>query len=97
MLVGELPSPESTVVVITENGDQIPADTMEGLLWACEWPGPPLHATISVDGGTAVAASFFQRLPRIRHHTAGQPQERPAKPGQVLWGWYRSASEKPDQ
>jgi hypothetical protein len=70
---------------------------MEGRLWACEWPGPPLNATVSVDGGTAVAVSFFQRRPRILHYAAQQPEERSAKPGQVLRGWYRPASEKPDQ
>lgn len=98
VLVGELPSPESKVVVTTEDEDQIPADTVEGRLWACEWPGPPLHATVRVDGGAAVAVSFFQRLPRIHsHYAAEQPQEHRAKPGQVLWGWYRSASENPDR
>lgn len=81
----------------TEDGNQIPADTMEGRLWACEWPGPPLNATISVDWGAAVAVSFFQRRPRIHHYSAEQPQERPPKPGQVLRGWYRYASEKPGQ
>jgi hypothetical protein len=97
VLVGELPSPESMVVVTTEDGDQIPADTMEGRLWACEWPGPPLSATVSVDGGTAVAVSFFQRRPRTLQYAAEQPDERPARPGQVVWGWYRHASRKPDQ
>lgn len=97
VLVGELPSPESKVVVTTEDGEQIPADTMEGRLWACEWPGLPLSATVRVVGGTAVAVSFFQRRPRIHRYSAEQPEERPAKPGQVVWGWYRYASEKPDQ
>ncbi len=81
----------------TEDGEQIPADTMEGRLWACEWPGLPLSATVRVVGGTAVAVSFFQRRPRIHRYSAEQPEERPAKPGQVVWGWYRYASEKPDQ
>ena len=97
VLVGELPSPESKVVVTTEDGDQIRVDTMERRLWLCEWPGPPLSATVSVDGGAAVAVSFFARRPRRMHYSAEQPEERPARSGQVLWGWYRYASEKPDQ
>jgi hypothetical protein len=93
VLVGELPSPGSKVVVTTEAGDQIPADTIEGQLWACEWPGPPLSATVSVNDDAAVAVSFFQRVPRRMHYGAEQPEERPASPGRVLWGWYRYASE----
>jgi hypothetical protein len=83
--------------VTTGDGDLIPADAMEGRLWLCEWPGPPLSATVSVGGGAAVAVSFFARRPRRMHYSAGPPGERPANPGQVLWGWYRYASEKPDQ
>jgi hypothetical protein len=97
VLVGELPSPRSQVVVTTGNGDRIPADTMEGRLWTCEWPAPPLSATITVDGGTAVAVSFFQRRPRVAHYAAGQLEERPAIPGKVVRGWYRHASEEPGQ
>lgn len=97
VLVGELPSPESEVIVTTEGGDQIPADTIEGRLWACEWPGPPLSATVSVDGGAAVTVNFFHRLPRIRHYEPEESKERPANPGQVLRGWYQYASEKRGQ
>lgn len=97
VLVGELPSPESTVVVTTDHGDQIPADAIEGQLWACEWPGPPLSATVSVDDGAAVAVTFFQRLPRKMHYATEQSEERTAIPGRVLWGWYRYANEvRPD-
>jgi hypothetical protein len=91
VLVGELPSPGSTVVVKTEDGDQIPAEIIEGQLWACEWPVPPLNATVSVNDGAAVAVSFFQRRPRRIHHSAEQSEERPASPGRVGYGWYRYA------
>jgi hypothetical protein len=93
VLVGELPSPESKVIVTTDHGDHIPADTIEGQLWACEWPGPPLSATVSVNGGAAVAVSFFRRVPRKMHYGAEQPEERTASPGQILRGYYRPASE----
>lgn len=97
VLVGELPSPESRVVVTTENGDQIPADPMEGRLWTCEWPAPPLHATISVDGGTAVAVGFFQRVPRsTQYNTTDQPQGLSTTPGKVLQGWYQQVPKKLD-
>lgn len=92
VLVGELPSPESRVVVTTEDGNQVPVDTIEGRLWACEWSGPPLSATVSVDGDAEVSVSFFRR--RI-HYAAGQPEDPHASPGRVLTGWYRY--KKPDQ
>ena len=93
VLVGELPSPESKVIVTTDHGDHIPADSIEGQLWACEWPGPPLSATVSVNGGAAVAVSFFHRVPRKMHYGTEQPEERTPSPGRVLWDHYRHASQ----
>jgi hypothetical protein len=92
VLVGELPSPGSGVVVKTDHGDQLPADSIEGQLWVCEWAGPPLSATVSIDGGAAIAVSFFHRLPRKLHFGTEQPGERAARPGMVLRGLYLYSS-----
>src|ERR1700735_283708 len=93
VLVGELPSARSEVVVTTDAGDRVPADSIGGQLWTCEWPGPPLSATVSVDGGAAVAVEFFHRLPRQLRYATDRSEERAAKPGQVFFGWYRYATE----
>jgi hypothetical protein len=98
VLVGELPSPGSRVVVTTDDGGRIPADPIEGQLWACEWPGPPFGAAVSVNDGPAVAVSFFSRVPRRMHYGTGQPGHRAASPGRVTRGWYRYAGEaRPDE
>jgi hypothetical protein len=98
VLAGELPSPGSKVIVTTDDGGDIPAESIEGQLWACEWPGPPFGATVSVNDGPAVAVSFFSRVPRRMHYGTEQPEHRVASPGRVLWGYYRHASEtRPDE
>lgn len=94
VLAGELPSPDSVVIVIPEDGSRVEVETLGGRVWACEWSRPPagptaspLNASVCVDGGAKVAVTFFE--PRRLHYASGESEGPPRRPGQVLTGWYR--------
>lgn len=92
-LAGELPVPDSPVVVADEDGNHHEVLTLGGKVWACEWSAPPMgplappfSATVTVGQESPVSVLFFK--PR-RIHLTSEKEERTMRPGQVVTGWYR--------
>ena len=84
VLAGELPWPDSMVVVQAQNGPRPAVSLTEGRVWSCEWSGVPSTATINVDDSPEVTVDFRRRL---HYPSADSRRDSPEESGGYGRGW----------
>jgi hypothetical protein len=75
-IAGELPTPDSSVAVVADQGTPSPVSIfIDGRLWACEceWFTRPTAATVTISDKAAVTLGFGRKVARRQHY--GQPAE----------------------